>query len=297
MRGRRLSSWLGIATRVLCTSSCICALACERRGDDAVRFPGDTTGIVRPQALTDLASHIRQLNAIVLADVRDISTSYDRCVGPRTVLHLGNVRSLLGSPHTDTMQLRVFGGPLPNGRYVQASESPRYVGGRRYLLFLFNTDWRFSPVIGDLAFRVENIAGREVLVSPNGQGVTGVSTLAVETQTPTLMLPAGLPGVGSVVMSPTPMAQFVPCGVNADGTPRCPPIPVDSLPPRETFQAAKPWTPQPTAEDVARTITLNELVSKIDSVAKALGVTPGGYFAGSPRLECWDAIPTRKPLQ
>ncbi len=293
-----LVRWLRDVIRALCISSCIAALACkERSRSDEARFPGDTTGIVRPAALSDLASHVRQLNAIVLADVRDISANYDRCEGPRTILHLRNARSLLGSPHTDSMTLRVFGGPVPGGRYAHASESPRYVAGGRYLLFLFNTDWRFSPVMGSLAFRVENIAGREVLLSPDGQGVTGVSTLAVETQTPMLALPAGLPGLGTVVVSRTPAAQFVPCSVNANGTPKCPRLPVDSLPPRETFTAAEPWIPRPTAEDVARTITVKELVFKIDSVAKGLGAKPGGYFARKPRLECWDAIPTRKPRQ
>ena len=281
--------------RTACVAGGLAVAACTRQGD-APRFPGDTTGIVRPRALHDLESVVRQLNAIVLADMRDMSTMYDRCEGPRTVLQLANVRTLLGGPHTDTMQLRVFGGPIPGGRYARDSEAPRYAVGRRYLLFLFNTDWRFSPVIGDLAFRVERVAGREVLVSPDGQGVTGVTPLAVETRTPMLFLPEGRPGVGSVRVAPTPAARFVPCRVAADGTPQCPSLPADSEPPREILPPAEPSTPRaPTAEDVARTIGSAELVRKIDSVATALGVTPGGYFARRPRLECWNVVPTARP--
>lgn len=281
-------------TMTACAAGWLAALACAGRGD-APRFPGDTTGIVRPRALGDLASVVRQLNAIVVADVRDIATSYDRCEGPRTVVQLRNVRALLGAPHTDTMQLRVFGGPVPGGGYVRDAESPRYAVGRRYLLFLFNTDWRFSPVIGDLAFRVERAAGREVLVSPDGQAVTGVSPIGVETGTPMLFLPEGQPGIGTVRVARTPVAQAIPCRVDPDGTPHCPRLPADSERPHETLPAAPAWTPRaPTAEDVARAIDAATLVRQIDSVAKALGVTPGGYFARRPRLECWNTVPTAR---
>jgi hypothetical protein len=281
-------------TRALSLAVLAAAMACNERAD-SVRFPGDTTGIVRPRSLHDLASVVRQLNAVVQADLRDISTDYDRCEGPRTVLHLAGVRSLLGSPHPDTMSLRVFGGPLPGGRYAKVSESPRYLAGRRYLLFLFNTDWRFSPVIGDLAFRIESAAGAEILISPTGLGVTGVSPLGVETRTRRLYLPEGLPGVGAVQVAPTPVAQLVPCGLNPDGSPRCPALPMDTAAPRETFPAAEPWTPTPpTREELTTMITPRQLVFKIDSVARTLGVTPGGYFAPRPRLECWNADPTRE---
>lgn len=282
-------------TRALLSAGLAAAMACTSRVD-FVRFPGDTTGIVRPQALVDLPSVIRQLNAIVQADLRDISTDYDRCAGPRTVLHLAGVRSLLGGPHTDTMSLRVFGGPVPGGRYADISESPRYQVGRRYLLFLFNTDWRFSPVIGELAFRVEPVAGTEVLISPDGLGVTGVSPLGVETRTRILYLPEGLPGIGAVRVAPTPVTRLIPCGMDPDGSPRCPRLPMDTLPPRETFPAAAPWTPRPpTPEDLATLITPKQLVARIDSVARTLGVTPGGYFSRRPRLECWNTDSTREP--
>ncbi|MBC7789612.1 MAG: hypothetical protein H7Z74_06680 [Anaerolineae bacterium] len=290
--GKALGFRLNDAITTLLIAGCAGLMACQGR-ERTARFPGDTTGIVRPRALNDLSSVVSQLNAIVQADVRDISTAFDRCEGPRTVLHLRNVRSLLGHPHAGDMELRVFGGPLPDGRYARASESPRYVAGRRYLLFLFNTDWRFSPVIADLAFRLEPVARREVLVSPDGHGVTGVSALAVETQTRMLFLPQGLPGVGSVRVARTPETQFVPCGMNSDGSPRCPRLPVDSQPPRETFVAADPFIPRPpSAEDVINTIDSKELVRKIDSAATAIGVKPGGYFASRSRLECWDVVPS-----
>jgi hypothetical protein len=266
----------------------------DRRGGE-VRFPGDTTGIVRPQMVDSLSAVVRQLNAIVLADVRDISTDYDGCEGPRTVLHLANVRSLLGGAHTDTMQIRVFGGPLPGGRYLRDSKSPRYVAGGRYVLFLFNTDWRYSPVIADYAFRVEPAAGAEMLIAPNGHAVTGVDPLGVETRTRMLFLPKGVPGVGDVRVAPAAISQFVPCAIDPDGTPRCPPIPADTQRSREFFPAAPPWTPAPaTREDVVNAIDVRTLVRKIDSVATTIGATPGGYFARRPRLECWNTTPAAR---
>ena len=277
------------------TAGLASVVACTGRTDSVVRFPGDTTGIVRPHSIDGLAAVVQQLNAIVEADLRDISADYDRCEGPRTVLHLAAVRSLLGGAHTDTMTLRVFGGRIPGGRDAELSESPRYIVGKRYVLFLFNTDWRFSPVIGDLAFRIERVDRSEVLISPGGQGVTGVSPLGVETRTRMLYLPEGLPGVGTSRVARAPMAQLTPCGLNADGTSRCPLLPTDSARPGEVFPVVPPWTPAPpTREELSTMISPARLVFMFDSIARTLRVTPGGYFSRRPRLECWDTDPTKK---
>ena len=286
--------------RLLTVTTCLGALAC-RGGDmrrEGVRFPGDTTGIVRPTPLRDLASVVRQLNAVVLAELRDASTDFDACEGPRTILHLGNVKTLLGAAHTDTMQLRVFGGPVPNNRYVELSESPRYTVGGRYVLFLFNTDWRFSPVISSHAFRLDTVAGSELLIAPNGHAVTGVSAAAVETRTRMLFVPNGVPGIGEVSVTPTPVVAMTPCRTNPDGSVRCPSVPADSQISREFFPTPEPWTPPPaTREDVVNTLGIDSFVRKIDSVAQSIGTTPGGYYASRPRLECWNAVPTKEPAQ
>jgi hypothetical protein len=162
---------------------------------------------------------------------------------------------------------------------------------------LFNTDWRYSPVTSDHAYRVEMAAGKEILVAPNGHAVTGVTPLTVATQTRMLYIPDGLPGVGRIRVIPTPRAELRRCGVNADGTPRCPPLPPDSQPPREAFSMPE-WTPEPPNRgDVVSTLKISDFVARIDSIAQAIGVTPGGYFARRPRLECWDATPTREHAQ
>ena len=75
------------------------------------------------------------------------------------------------------------------GTYVEVSELPRYVLGGRYLLFLRNTDWRYSPVLGDDAYRFERIAGKETLVSTSGRAVTGLGADGIETNTAALTEP------------------------------------------------------------------------------------------------------------
>lgn len=85
--------------------------------------------------------------------------------------------------------------------------------------------------------------------------------------------------------------------MNPDGTPTCPPLAAVAQP-REAFPLADPWAPAPaTREDVLHTLEVRDFVTKIDSVAGTIRVTPGGYFARPSQLECWDDTPTREPVQ
>src|SRR5262249_8015185 len=108
------------------------------------------------------------------------------------------VEVILGGALEDrSFELRDIGGPLPNGVFVGVTELPRYVLGGDYVLVLRNTDWRYSAVIGDLAFRAENVAGKEVLVNTDGLAASGVSELGIETRTPQLTEAVGLSLVGN----------------------------------------------------------------------------------------------------
>ena len=134
---------------------------------------------------------LEQLHSVVEGTVEDIRFDMDDCWGPRTVLTLSNVRTVIGGAHPPSMELYTFGGLLPDGSYVEVSELPLYVLGGRYLLFLRNTDWRYSPVIGDHAYRFERIAGKETLISTSGRGVTGFTDEGIETNTNALTGPVG----------------------------------------------------------------------------------------------------------
>jgi len=80
---------------------------------------------------------------------------------------------------------------MPDGRWFRASEMPRFALGSRYVFFIRNTDWTFAFIIGELAYRVEMIAGRSVLVNGNGQAVTGLFESGIETNTVALTEPTG----------------------------------------------------------------------------------------------------------
>jgi hypothetical protein len=55
-----------------------------------------------------------------------------------------------------------------------ATELPVFVLGKRYVVFLRNTDWNLSPIVGDLALRVEKTATGELVVNSDGQPVTSI---------------------------------------------------------------------------------------------------------------------------
>jgi hypothetical protein len=61
-----------------------------------------------------------------------------------------------------------------------AAELPVFVKGKQYVVFLRNTAWNVSPIVGSLALRVETVDGTEVLVNSDGQAVTQVSPRGVE---------------------------------------------------------------------------------------------------------------------
>jgi len=133
----------------------------------------------QPFPVKDLQSAIAQTAAIVEGEVSDIQYDYSEENGPWTRVLLSNVKPHLGAA-PKRIELRQFGGRLPDGRMVVAAELPAFVKGKHYIVFLRNTKWNLSPVVGDLALRVENVNGVEVLVNSDGQAVSGISSRGVE---------------------------------------------------------------------------------------------------------------------
>jgi hypothetical protein len=133
----------------------------------------------KPEAVVDLQSTVRQTAAIVEGTVARIDHDYSEAEGPWTRVTLADVKAHFGNA-PDTLELRHFGGPLPNGRAVVAAELPAFVAGKRYVVFLRNTAWNLSPVVGELALRAESFGGREVLVNSDGLAVTGIGKRGVE---------------------------------------------------------------------------------------------------------------------
>ncbi|MEO7403769.1 MAG: hypothetical protein ABIU95_08890, partial [Burkholderiales bacterium] len=146
---------------------------------------------IAPRAFESMRAILEQTAAVVEGDVSEVAFGFDDCAGPRTNIKVVNARSVLGTAVANEIVLSVFGGPMPDGRWFQASELPRVALGARYVFLLRNTDWKFAPILGSHAYRVETIAGRSVLVNALGQAVTGLSEAGIETHTDALTEPTG----------------------------------------------------------------------------------------------------------
>lgn len=132
----------------------------------------------KARAVVDLASALAQTAAVVEATVQELRSEYRDAEGPWTRVVLSDVQVHLGAlpgPAAKRLELWQFGGALPNGRLVVAAELPVFTKGKRYLLFLRNTEWNVSPVVGPWALRVESAGplGKEALFTSDGQVVLG----------------------------------------------------------------------------------------------------------------------------
>ena len=289
------------ATIVMFTA--LSAASCHRPADRSPGFEGGARDAVAPEAFDRIESLIRQTSAIVRGKVTGISYSYDDCFGPRTIVSLSGVATLAGTDVGDHISLSTFGGKMPNGKYVTASELPRYVEGATYVLFLFNRDWRFSPVIGDLAFREESIVGRKVLVDSDGFGISGIGKLGIERNTARLTEPAlnrfGSERASMVMDAMTEPLAVTPCKA---GTP-CAPATADGdtaareqpSQGRSIAIAARPAIlPGIGLNDVGAAISIDDLVADIARVAAESGQRIGGQARLEPRLGCLRVTPTAR---
>lgn len=252
---------------------------------------------------TALVQTLKQTSAVVRGQVTGISYSYDDCLGPRTVVSLSRVETLTGTSVGDHISLITFGGKLPNGKFVAASELPRYVEGASYVIFLFNRDWRFSPVIGDLAFREETIGGRKVLVDSDGFGVSGIGKLGIERNTARLTEPAmnrfGSARASMVVDAVVEPLAATPCKIGTkcerptkDGDA----VAHELLPKgRPIAIAARPAIlPGIGAADVSTAIAIDELVAGIERAADESGQRIQGQVQFKPHLGCMRFTPTAR---
>ncbi|AFE04660.1 hypothetical protein COCOR_02469 [Corallococcus coralloides DSM 2259] len=136
-----------------------------------------------PRAVDSILSLFDQTASVVEGEVTDVRSEYSPRTGPWTVVTLGNVRAHLGAAPRE-LRLKQAGGVLPDGRQLVVSHVPRFVRGGRYVVFLRNTGWSLSPVLDEHAFRVESVAGREVLVGAEGGLVAGLGSAGVRQTAP-----------------------------------------------------------------------------------------------------------------
>jgi hypothetical protein len=116
--------------------------------------------------------------AVVRGVVQEIRYSYDDVQGPRTLTRLEGLEVHLGALEPGVqgeLTIDSFGGYKPNGRFISEVHTPGFLAQSRVLLFLSNLDWFYSPVVDDLAFRIERVGGKEVVVAASGEAVIGWS--------------------------------------------------------------------------------------------------------------------------
>jgi hypothetical protein len=271
----------------------------ERDHQNLLRPYAGQAGINEPRPFTSMESLISQLHAIVEADVASISFDYLDCQGPRTLVRLENVRTLLGGRTESTLTLRTFGGYLPNGHYVYASELPRYVLHGRYILFLRNNDWKFSPVIGDLAFREETVAGRAVLLDSDGVAVSGVGEAGILRDTPQLTEVVGRHVKGTIstheITPNNREGEVTPCEA---GKP-CSDANRDRKRSIDLEQSGRFSPPNvlstASAEHVSAAISVDEMIDRMKRFAETYNVRFDGRLQMEPRIGCWNVTPTQGP--
>jgi hypothetical protein len=123
---------------------------------------------------------LRDGSSLIEARVADIGFGYDPILGPRTITTLTNVMTHAGEVLSGNLQISTLGGPLPDGRTLDVPELPEFRLNSRYLVLLTGSNWFFSPVVSDYAFRIERIGGRDVLVGQTGHAVVRLDARSLE---------------------------------------------------------------------------------------------------------------------
>jgi hypothetical protein len=143
-------------------------------------IPPASTGLAPAD---DLQSAAKQTAAVVDGIVTEIQYDYSEQDGPWTTVILSKARAIAGAA-PETIAIRQFGGPLPNGGLMVAAELPVFVRDKEYIVFLRNTEWNVSAVVGDLAFRLDTVDDTEVLVDSDGAPVLQVGAFGFELGAP-----------------------------------------------------------------------------------------------------------------
>ncbi len=116
--------------------------------------------------------------SIIEADVIAARYTYDESLGPRTEVTIENIVAHAGNAPSEKVFSQT-GGPLPNGLYMGIAELPVLHPGSRYILFLAATPWFYTPVWAGLAFRVEPIGDRRIVLGLHGRPVLSFDSTGV----------------------------------------------------------------------------------------------------------------------
>jgi hypothetical protein len=267
---------------------------------------------IAPASFDDTGQMLAQTAAIFRGSLKSVQFTYDSCAGPRTNYVFSDSSTLMGAQVQSTVTLKVLGGPTPGGKWVGVSELPKLALDSQYVTFLRNTDWTFSPIVGNLVFRVETIAGREILVHPSGRAVTGwgadgplLSIASVSEVVGTKL--HGYKGFDAPATYDQPTSAATdPKGElrSVDSAAPAPARTQESLLARapslaETRRAGLFARPDLLASAVAdeTTVSIDSFLAATRAVADQVQVNIGGRLTLDPNWKCWSSTPTAKAVR
>lgn len=171
---------VGICARIITVAALLSACAMNQPAGVEILEPPRPEPVVpagyqkiAPAPIDSSQQMLAQTATIFRGVLKEVHFTYDDCAGPRTNYVFSDSTTLIGTQVQPQVTIRVFGGPTPYGTWAEISEHPQLALDSEYVVFLRNTDWTYSPIVGNLVFRREMLAGREVLVDPTGHAVTG----------------------------------------------------------------------------------------------------------------------------
>ncbi|MFM0007490.1 hypothetical protein PQR57_41910 [Paraburkholderia dipogonis] len=283
--------------------SSVCALSATAVLVSACSTPALTASeavpadYIAPTSFQSVAEMVPQLHSVVEGDVEFERFDFDDCWGPRTVLRVTEIKPVVGDFPGPSIELYLFGGPLPDGSFVEVSELPRFVSGERYVLFLRNTDWRYSPVMGAHAYRIMSISGKRILLDSDGHAVIRVGENGVELGDQAFTEPVGqrLEGMASRTkpLHGLDRPREIGCLV---GVTECSPNLSDGYKAESLLLAGGRMNPPKTVPDVSRqamaeALTPEEFRKGLLRMVEQSGAKVGGRFLQRPRVGCWRTTP------
>ncbi len=262
---------------------------------------------IAPAAADGSTAMLAQTAAIFRATLKEVRFTYNDCSGPRTNYVFSDASSIAGETVPAETTLKVFGGPTPRGTWASASELPQLALDSQYVTFLRNTDWTFSPVVGNLVFRVEMLAGRELLVDPSGRAVVGwdadgpmLSERSVSAtvgsqrhgyRTADAPAPSDHPNSGV----PDPRGETRPADTPPVNQGRPADAPMTRAPsPAEIRKAGLFARPALSADAVAneQVASVQSFVAAASAAAERAQIKIGGRLTLDPNWRCWSSTPT-----
>jgi hypothetical protein len=267
---------------------------------------------IPPAPVDDAGQMLAQTATVFRGSLKRVHFTYDDCAGPRTNYVFSDSSSLIGAQVQSTVTLKMLGGPTPAGKWIRVTELPRLALDSEYVTFLRNTDWTFSPIVGNLVFRVETIVDREVLVDPSGRAVTGWGA-----DGPLLSIAAVSEVVGNKLRgykgSDAPAAEDQSTSATTD--PKGELRSADSAAPtlsrtqdsllarapssaeirRAGLFARPPLSPPAIANEP--TVSVHSFVAATRAAADRAQVNIGGRLTLDPNWKCWSSTPTARAVR